>query len=127
MGEAAVALQGVEKWFGHVHAVAGIDLEIAPGEVVAFLGPNGAGKTTTIDLILGLQAPSAGSARVFGLDPRQAVRRGLVAAVMQNGGLLRDLTVAEIVEYTAHLFSTTRPVDEVMRRAGITDIAGRMV
>ena len=49
----AVRLAGVTKDFGQVHAVRGIDLEIEPGEMVAFLGPNGAGKTTTIDMILG--------------------------------------------------------------------------
>ena len=50
-------LGGVTKDFGDVHAVRGIDLEIQPGEIVAFLGPNGAGKTTTIDMVLGLSQP----------------------------------------------------------------------
>ena len=126
-GAAAVKLEGVEKRFGQVLAVAGVDLEIAEGEVVAFLGPNGAGKTTTIDMILGLSEPSVGAVRVFGFEPRQDVRHGLVAAVMQSGGLLRDLTVAETVEYTARLFTATRPIDEVMERAGITGIASRLV
>ena len=53
----AVRLAGVTKDFGTVHAVRGIDLEIEPGEMVAFLGPNGAGKTTTIDMVLGLSQP----------------------------------------------------------------------
>jgi ABC-2 type transport system ATP-binding protein len=51
----------------------------------------------------------------------------MVAAVMQTGGLLRDLTVAETVEYTASLFPATRPVDEVLERAGISGIRGRLV
>ena len=59
----AVRLQGVTKDFGHVQAVRGIDLEIEPGEMVAFLGPNGAGKTTTIDMILGLSRPTTGRSR----------------------------------------------------------------
>ena len=54
----AVRLAGVTKDFGPVHAVRGIDLEIQPGEMVAFLGPNGAGKTTTIDMVLGLSRPT---------------------------------------------------------------------
>ena len=55
-----------------MHAVRGIDLEIEPGEMVAFLGPNGAGKTTTIDMILGLSRPTTGDVEVLGMQPRQA-------------------------------------------------------
>ena len=124
---AAVALRGVRKNFGSVQAVRGIDLDIAPGEIVAFLGPNGAGKTSTIDIILGLSQPSAGTVGVYGMHPRQAISRGLVSAVMQTGGLLKDLTVAETAEYTASLFAQPRPVPEVLSRAGIASIADRKV
>jgi ABC-2 type transport system ATP-binding protein len=61
------------------------------------------------------------------MAPREAVRRGLVSAVMQTGGLLKDLTVKETALYTAALFSVGRPVDEVLERAGISAIANRMV
>jgi len=123
----AVDLTGVHKYFGHVHAVDGIDLEIASGEIVAILGPNGAGKTSTIDIILGLSQPSAGHVSVMGMQPRQAISRGLISAVMQTGGLLKDLTVSETVEYTGSLFASSQPVDEVLRGAGIADIADRRV
>jgi ABC-2 type transport system ATP-binding protein len=123
----AVSLVGVTKHFGSVQAVRGVDLEIHPGEVVAFLGPNGAGKTTTIDMILGLSHPNAGEVSVLGLQPRAAIARGLVSAVMQTGGLLKDITVRETVAYTASLFAETRPVDEVLADAGITGIADRKV
>jgi len=94
---------------------------------MAFLGPNGAGKTSTIDMILGLSRPDAGEVEVYGMAPRQAVRKGLVSAVMQAGGLLKDLTVAETAAYTARLFAVSRSVGEVLERAGITAIAGRRV
>jgi ABC-2 type transport system ATP-binding protein len=123
----AIALRGVHKNFGPVQAVRGIDLDISSGEVVAFLGPNGAGKTSTIDIILGLSQPNAGTVAVYDLHPRQAISRGLVSAVLQTGGLLKDFTVAETVEYTASLFTDTRPVAEVLQRAGITSIADRLV
>jgi ABC-2 type transport system ATP-binding protein len=122
-----IELQGLHKSFGSVEAVKGINLNVAAGEVVAFLGPNGAGKTTTIDVILGLSRPTAGQVSVFGMQPRQAISRGLVSAVMQTGGLLKDLTVEETARYTASLFTHTRPVAEVLQRAGISDIADRRV
>ncbi|MGN6251250.1 MAG: ABC transporter ATP-binding protein [Marmoricola sp.] len=123
----AIRLDAVTRSFGQVRAVRGIDLSVAPGEVVAFLGPNGAGKTTTIDMMLGLGTPTSGSVEVFGLTPREAVARGLVAAVMQTGGLLKDLTVRETLRYTASLFADTRPVPDVLADAGIEAIAERKV
>lgn len=123
----AVELTDVHKKFGPVVAVNGIDLSVAAGEIVALLGPNGAGKTSTIDVILGLSQPTSGQVSVYGMHPRQAVSRGLVSAVMQTGGLLKDLTVAETARYTASLFAHAEPVGEVLRRAGIAAIADRMV
>jgi ABC-2 type transport system ATP-binding protein len=127
-GRLAVDLAGVVKRFGAVTAVDGIDLQIRPGEVVALLGPNGAGKTTTVDMVLGLSQPSAGSVEVYGRAPQEAVALGLVSAVLQTGGLLKDYTVAETVRLTAVLFG--RPPGSVaaaLRRAGIDDIGGRLV
>ncbi len=123
----AVRIDGLVKTFGAVRAVDGLDLVIAPGEVVAFLGPNGAGKTTTIDLILGLSTPTDGSIEVFGGAPRRQIALGRVAAVMQSGGLLKDFTLRETVELTSTLFRPSRPVDEVLERAGIADVADRLV
>ena len=105
----AVDLTSVHKSFGSVQAVRGVDLTIDAGEIVALLGPNGAGKTTTIDMILGLSRPTTGAVSVFGIQPRQAISRGLISAVMQTGGLLKDLTVGETVRYTASLFARAEP------------------
>ena len=123
----AVEASGLRKSFGKVRAVDGVDLHIRPGEIVAFLGPNGAGKTTTIDMLLGLATPDSGDIRIYGSTPRAAIARGQVSAVMQTGGLLKDLTVRETVRLTASLFADSRPVDEVLERAGILEIADRLV
>ncbi|MDM7853748.1 ABC transporter ATP-binding protein [Cellulomonas alba] len=123
----AIELRGLHKAFGPVRAVDGIDLVIQPGEVVAFLGPNGAGKTTTIDMLLGLAQADAGDVRVLGMDPTRAIAEGRISAVMQSGGLLKDLTVGETVELTASFFASARSTSEVLARAGIADIADRRV
>ena len=127
----ALRLRGVSKSFtaggDRVEAVKEVDLDIAGGEIVAMLGPNGAGKTTTLDMVLGLTTPSVGTVEVFGLPPRRAVDAGRVSAVLQTGGLLRDLTVEETVRVIASAFANPQPVEVVMERAGITSLARRKV
>ncbi|KGN42474.1 ABC transporter ATP-binding protein [Knoellia aerolata] len=127
----AVELTALTKSFpgraGAVQAVRGIDLTVDRGEVVAFLGPNGAGKTTTLDLVLGLTSPTSGGVRVLGQSPRDAVRAGRVSAVLQTGGLLRDLTVRETVELIASTYAVHAPVDDVLRRANLTTVTSRKV
>jgi ABC-2 type transport system ATP-binding protein len=123
--DAVVRLDGLHKSYGSTKAVNGLDLAIAPGEVVALLGPNGAGKSTAIDLLLGLSRPDSGTASLFGRSPRDAAARGQVGAMLQAGGLLPDLTVRELVELMCHLYPDPQPTDRVLDRAGITDIAGR--
>ena len=125
----AVELRGIEKSFrspaGPVHAVRGVDLAIAPGEVVALLGPNGAGKSTTVDVLLGLTKADEGTAAIFGRAPAQAVRRGMVGAMLQTGSLPRDLTVRELVTVFASLYPKPLGVDEVLELVGITGRAER--
>ncbi|MCX4097569.1 ABC transporter ATP-binding protein [Nocardia sp. alder85J] len=127
----AIEIRGLTKSFhtraGVVRAVDGLDLVVGPGEIVAFLGPNGAGKSTTIDMLLGLLHPDAGQIRVFGGTPGNAIAAGRISAVLQSGGLLPDLTVAETVRLVAVLHASPRPVAEVLARAGISDIADRLV
>lgn len=127
----AVSLSGLKKTFStprsKVEAVKGIDLQIQTGQIVAFLGPNGAGKTTTVDMILGLTQPTEGSAQILGLDPRQAVLAGRVSAVLQTGGLLRDMTVRETVSVIAHMHEQADRIGAVMERTGLDKIAKRRV
>lgn len=124
---AAVALHGLRKSFGEVIAADGVDLVVAPGEVVALLGPNGAGKTTAIEMLLGLRKPDAGTARVFDLDPREAVRTGSVGAMMQTGGLVGDVKVREVVHLIAAMHAAPLSVARALELAGIADLANRQI
>ncbi|MBU4215423.1 MAG: ABC transporter ATP-binding protein [Actinobacteria bacterium] len=127
----ALDLRGLHKSFstpaGTVRAVDGLDLAVRPGEVVAFLGPNGAGKTTTIDMVLGLAVPDSGTVRVLGHEPSEAIARGRVSAVMQTGGLLKDLTVRETLDLMASFYGTSAAVGLAIERAGLADAADRRV
>ncbi|GEP35520.1 hypothetical protein NSZ01_32880 [Nocardioides szechwanensis] len=82
-----------------VHAVAGVDLDVAEGEVVGFLGPNGAGKTTTLRMLVTLLRPTAGTARVAGYDVvREATQvRRSIGYVSQTGGVFSSARAGEEV------------------------------
>ncbi|SHK71907.1 ABC transporter ATP-binding protein [Actinacidiphila paucisporea] len=126
-GVPVVAFTDVNKSYGAVHAVAGLSLELHPGETVALLGPNGAGKSTALDLLLGLKNADRGSVRVFGATPAQAIAAGQVGAMLQSGGLMEEVTVRELVGLACDLHPKAYPVDQVLAAAGITDFASRLV
>jgi ABC-2 type transport system ATP-binding protein len=124
-----IVLQGLRKSYrtpgGVIEAVRGIDLTVTRGETVALLGPNGAGKSTTIDMLLGLLRPDSGSVSIFGAPPASAVAAGNVGAMLQSGGLLRDLSVRELLTMMASLFPQPLPVDDVLAIAGIGELASQ--
>lgn len=103
---AAVTTHGLTRRFGAKMAVADVSFSVAAGEIFAFLGPNGAGKTTLLRMLLGLLAPSAGSAEMLGLDPARRARelRARVGYVSQLHSLYGELTVAENLQFFARAY-----------------------
>ncbi len=113
-----------------MEAVAGVDLRVAAGEMVALLGPNGAGKSTTLAMVLGLLSPTAGRVTVCGRAPRRAVADGLVGAMLQSeagSGLPSRTLVGELVGFVASLYPAPLTVPAVLRHAGLASVAGRSV
>ncbi len=104
MSAPALVASGLAKRFGAVTAVAGIDLSVAPGEIVGLLGPNGAGKSTTLRLLAGCLAADAGSVRVDGLDlasdPRARSRLGYAP---EEPPLYDDMRVLDYLTHIARL------------------------
>jgi putative spermidine/putrescine transport system ATP-binding protein len=96
----AVRLAGLRKSYGQIAAVAGVDLEIAPGEFFTMLGPSGSGKTTLLRLIAGFERPDAGSVELGGTDvTRQPPYARDVNTVFQDYALFPHMNVIENVEY----------------------------
>ncbi|WP_313539298.1 ABC transporter ATP-binding protein [Sphingomonas sp.] len=123
---AAVArLSGVSKRLGGRPVLDRLDLTIRAGEVTALLGPNGAGKTTSVALLTGRLAPDAGTAQLFGLDPRRPAARRRLGVMLQSAGLPDVLTIRELVTLHAGYYPDPRPIDEVLALAGIADVADR--
>jgi ABC-2 type transport system ATP-binding protein len=124
-----VELRGAAKTYRNagstVRAVRGVDVSIQRGETVALLGPNGAGKSTTIDMVLGLIAPDSGTVSLLGGLPKEAVARGMVAAMLQAGALIRDVKVRELIAMVAALHPHPLEVDDALALAGLVDIAGQ--
>ncbi|MFI9750489.1 ABC transporter ATP-binding protein [Streptomyces collinus] len=122
-----VAFDQVSKAYDAVRAVDGLTLGLSPGQTVALLGPNGAGKSTTLDLLLGLKRPDSGTVRLFGTSPREAIVAGRVGAMLQSGGLMDEVTVAELVRLACDLHPKPYRPSEVLARAGVAQIADRKV
>jgi ABC-2 type transport system ATP-binding protein len=123
----ALSLDGVSRSFGAVRAVDGVTMSVGRGETVALLGPNGAGKTTTITMLLGLMRPDDGTIAVLGTAPDVAVARGLVGAMLQDGGMMPGVQVGELLAMVRTLFPAPLSLDEAVIIAQLQGLEKRRV
>jgi ABC-2 type transport system ATP-binding protein len=119
-------LHSVTKRYGQTIALDNFSFHLAPGEVVALLGPNGAGKTTAVRLLLGLIAPSSGSVRVLGRDPRDSDARTRIGAMLQIARVPEVLRVREHIDLFRSYYPHPLPVNEVVRLAKLEGLEDRM-
>jgi ABC-2 type transport system ATP-binding protein len=118
-------LSGVTKRFGSVVALDRLDLEVRRGELLAVLGPNGAGKTTAISLLLGLQQPDSGSARLFGQSPNGIEPRRQMGVMMQEAALAPELRVREQIDMVAGYYPAPMTPDDALALTGTAPLAKR--
>lgn len=118
-------LVNVTKRYGATTALDRLSLALRPGEIVALLGPNGAGKSTAVRLLLGLAAPTSGTTRVFGSDPRDASTRTRVGAMLQVSRITEMLRVREHIDLFRSYYPRPLPIADVMRIAQLKGIEDR--
>ncbi|HEY0317228.1 MAG TPA: ATP-binding cassette domain-containing protein [Solirubrobacterales bacterium] len=130
----AIVVDGLERAFGEVLAVRGIDLEVEEGEIYGFLGPNGAGKTTTVRMLTTLLLPTGGRAAVAGHDVVAEARavRASIGVALQEAALDPLMTGRELIRLQATLQGLPsaegrRRADALLERVDLEGAADRRV
>jgi ABC-2 type transport system ATP-binding protein len=120
--EPVISVRGLVKCYDSHQAVAGIDLEVRRGEILAFLGPNGAGKTTTVEILEGFRQRTAGEVSVLGQDPAtaDAAWRSRVGVVLQESEPEPGLSVRECLAMYAGYYHKPRDIDQTIDLVGLT-------
>jgi ABC-2 type transport system ATP-binding protein len=124
-----IEVEGLQKSYGDVHAVQGIDFHVDEGEILAVLGPNGAGKTTTVEILEGFLDRDGGRVGVLGMDPAHggSELRQRIGIVLQECGVDPYLSVAEVLHKHAQYYRAPRSVDEVVGLVGLEHKVGARV
>lgn len=121
----AVEISQLRVVFGDVLAVGDVSLHVDYGEVVTLLGPNGAGKTTVVETLLGFRAPSTGTVRLAGLNPRRDHREVVArtGALLQRGGVWFPMSPIQVLRLTASYYDAPREPDDLLKQLDLTRCA----
>ncbi|MEI6515627.1 MAG: ABC transporter ATP-binding protein, partial [bacterium] len=132
----AIDIRGLSVSFpsraGTIHALQDLTLSVTPGTVFGFLGPNGAGKTTTIQVLLGFQDATSGTASLFGHPVTNTIARGKIGYLSENPDTYNFLTGRELLTMAGRLFSLPsseikRRTSELLAETGLTEAADRRI
>src|SRR5215203_6391301 len=134
MSEDAIVVEGLEKSYGSVRALCGVDFSAQTGTVLGLLGPNGAGKTTAVRILATLLEPDGGTARVAGLDVVRdaAALRANIGLAGQYAAVDENLTGFENLEMVGRLYhlggkQARQRAGELLERFGLVDAGSRLV
>ena len=111
--DGSIEVNGVDKSYGPVVALKGLNFQLASGEKCALLGPNGAGKSTTLKLLVGLLKPDRGQVKVGGIDPSSTDARRILGYLPEDASPYRTLSVKENLEYVGALREVENLKDRV--------------
>jgi ABC-2 type transport system ATP-binding protein len=111
-----IRVRGLTKRYGEVQAVAGIDFDVAKGEIFGLLGPNGAGKTTTVEILEGLRKPDGGDVSVLGVDVMRDADaiKPRIGVSLQTAAMYPKLTVTELVDLFRSFYPRARSTQEII-------------
>lgn len=124
MSQTVIKIDNLHKYYGEVHALRGLNLEVAQGEVFGFLGPNGAGKTTTIRCMLDLIRPNSGKIEIFGSDPQRAPQavKEKVGYLPGDLKLAGDFSPRDFFKHIRKLRNNRREWKEILELAERLDL-----
>lgn len=118
-----ISIEGLTKDYGTTHALQGLNFQVPRGQIVGFLGPNGAGKSTTMKILAGYATPTAGTARIAGMDVTvdSIATRRLLGYLPENNPLYEEMIVVDFLDFVAQV----RGIPAAERRARMKNTAER--
>jgi ABC-2 type transport system ATP-binding protein len=125
IGAPAIEVTGLVKCYGQRTVLDGVDLRVAPGEIVALLGPNGAGKTTLVEIVEGYRPADGGRAVVLGTDAASGgpALKARVGLMLQSGGLDPRSTPIDVLRLYGAFFEAPRAPEAIVRLVGLEAVA----
>jgi ABC-2 type transport system ATP-binding protein len=123
--QSVIEVRGLQKSYGDVHAVQGIDFEVKAGEIFAMLGPNGAGKSTTVEILEGLRARDKGELSVLGIDPGRdsGGLKSRIGVALQSTAFPGKIRVVELIELYGRLYRSRPNTKKLLERFELADKA----
>jgi ABC-2 type transport system ATP-binding protein len=123
--QSVIEVRGLQKSYGDVHAVQGIDFEVKAGEIFAMLGPNGAGKSTTVEILEGLRARDKGELSVLGIDPGRdsGGLKSRIGVALQSTAFPGKIRVVELIELYGRLYRSRPNAKKLLERFELADKA----
>lgn len=124
MAQPVIDITGLSKYYGRIRGIENIGLRVEEGDIFGFIGPNGAGKTTTIRILLNLIFPTAGSARIMGMDVIRETKKikYLTGYVPSDAGTYSSMNVKEFLVYSAGFHKMKNSPDRIHELSGLFEL-----